>query len=108
MLKIVVLFQLHEQSYYHGTTITRSSHVDKTATADQLTFKPSGKKISDSKTSNSYASGQIEEHDKFGNFEMGMKVVVFRDEKPLKGTIKFIGKADFQEDMSYGIELVGS
>ena len=48
----------------------------------------------------------MEKHDKFGKFKCGMEVTLFMKDKPLKGTIKFIGKAAGEDEMSFGIELV--
>ncbi|XP_065064784.1 ubiquitin carboxyl-terminal hydrolase CYLD-like [Rhopilema esculentum] len=51
------------------------------------------------------SSTSIEPMKKWDNFETGKRVVVFVEDKPIKGTIKFIGKVKFLKDVQIGIEL---
>ena len=52
------------------------------------------------------SSTLIEQMKKWENLETGKRVVVFVEDKPIKGTIKFIGKAKYLKDVQIGIELV--
>ena len=54
----------------------------------------------------SRTSQKIEKYDNYGKIKIGTKAAVYRDKKPLKGTIKFIGRLASHEEMTFGIELV--
>ena len=55
----------------------------------------------------SRTSQKIEKYDSYKEIKIGTKAAVYRDKKPLIGTIKFIGRlASSHEEMTFGIELV--
>ena len=70
------------------------------------TTKVSQNGVSKSVDSGTRTSQKIEKYDCYGEIKIGTRAAVFRDKKPLKGTIKFIGRLASHKEMTFGIELV--
>lgn len=98
-----IFHQVEEKKLIHSTCYKSTASLETIATVDQLTFLPSSKNAF-----HHNGTKNIEKHVEFGNFRVGMKVVLFRDNKVLTGTIRFIGKLDNLKEMTFGIELVSS
>ena len=107
-----IFYQIEEFITAKKNSFKNISHVLVVTTVDKLSFLPPstvdlncGSKPPSSKIKSSTG---IDKRHKVGRFECGMEVAVIKEDKPLKGTIKFIGKAAGEDEMRFGIELVSS
>ena len=75
-------------------------------TVDKLIFPTTSIHGQNDKSHGKPKKSSIVRVEKWDIFKVGMKVSVFIGDKILKGTIKFIGMAAHEKDMTFGVELV--